>query len=444
MTDHASGTSGVRWRVLALVVIASFVAYLLRTNMSIAGERMIADVGLTKVQLGAILASFAWGYAILQFPGGIWGGRLGGRKALMLMAIGWGVLNLAVGLIPRAPVVAPGVVMGALIVLRFLMGVAQAPLNPVIAGSTIARWFPVTVWGVPNGWVNVGSTFGAAAAGPLISMLIAQAGWRWSFLATAPLGLIMAALWWWYVRDTPADHAAVRHGELALIDRDRPSAAARAEPGDWRRVLLQRDVLLLTAGYFCSNYLFYFFFNWLFIYLVESRGFRILESGWYAAAPWIVGAIGAAIGAYLCDGLSARLGKRRGMRYTGMLGLVLAAVLILLAAYARHPAACVVFLSLCLGCQQLTEGAFWAATTSVAQDDAAAACGVLNTGGNVVGGIGALTIPLIVESLGWPVALATTSLFALAGAGLWLLIDAEATGPARHTADDGRDRTTPR
>ena len=51
-----------------------------------------------------------------------------------------------------------------------------------------------------------------------------------------------------------------------------------------------------------------------------------------------------------------------------------------------------------------------------------AACGVLNTGGNVVGGIGALLVPVTVEALGWPAALDTTSAFALVGALLWLVI----------------------
>jgi len=51
--------------------MASFVAYLLRINMSIAGENMMADLGLSKIQLGMILSAFAWGYAIFQFPGGI-------------------------------------------------------------------------------------------------------------------------------------------------------------------------------------------------------------------------------------------------------------------------------------------------------------------------------------------------------------------------------------
>ena len=210
------------------------------------------------------------------------------------------------------------------------------------------------------------------------------------------------------------------------------------QPGAWKRVLRNPQVLLITASYFCSNYLFYFFFNWLYIYLVESRKFAVLEGGWYAAAPWITGAVGAGIGGFLCDGLSKRIGKRRGTRITGIVGLTLAAGLILLAANATSPYICVVFLSLCLAFQQMTEGAFWATTISVAERDVSAACGVLNTGGNVVGGIGALLVPLMVESLGWPAALAATAVFAMAGAGLWFLIDAEAPEPSSRVTNGGR------
>ena len=95
-----AGPSGVRWRILALIFAASFVAYLLRTNMSVAGERMMGDLGLTHIQLGAVLAAFAWGYAAAQFPAGVWGGRVGARRALALAALAWGVLNLLVGLVP--------------------------------------------------------------------------------------------------------------------------------------------------------------------------------------------------------------------------------------------------------------------------------------------------------------------------------------------------------
>ena len=59
--------------------------------------------------------------------------------------------------------------------------------------------------------------------------------------------------------------------------------------------MLQRDVLLLSAAYFCMNYVFYMFAQWLFVYLVEARGFSLLESGALYALPF-------ATGAALCGG----------------------------------------------------------------------------------------------------------------------------------------------
>ncbi|HEY4230184.1 MAG TPA: MFS transporter, partial [Thermoanaerobaculia bacterium] len=64
--------TAVRWRILGLICLAAFVAYLLRTNMSIAGEPMMRVLGLTPMQLGVVLAAFAWAYAAFQFPGGAW------------------------------------------------------------------------------------------------------------------------------------------------------------------------------------------------------------------------------------------------------------------------------------------------------------------------------------------------------------------------------------
>ncbi len=59
--SRAERPTSVRWRVCALIAIMSFVAYLLRTNMSVAGAPMAADLELSPVQLGVVLGGFAWG-----------------------------------------------------------------------------------------------------------------------------------------------------------------------------------------------------------------------------------------------------------------------------------------------------------------------------------------------------------------------------------------------
>jgi ACS family glucarate transporter-like MFS transporter len=425
-TPPDSERSNVRWVILALLFVASFVAYVLRTNMSIAGENIMADLGLSKIQLGMVFSAFAWGYAIFQFPGGVFGDIVGSRRALSFIAVLWGILTLATGLVPGTALASTTFILATLIGLRFLVGVAQAPLFPVACGGTIERWFPVSGWAFPNGLTSTGLTLGAAATAPLIAWLMETLGWRESFILTAPLAFLIAGVWWWYARDNPADHSRVSQHELDLINADRPPPEQAVEDRTaWKRVIKNRDILLLTASYFCMNYVFYIFFNWFFIYLIDVRKFEILEGGFYAAAPWIVGAVAASAGGLWCDRLCKRVGPRWGYRIPGIVGLSLVAVLLFLGATAKDPLLAVVLLSLSFGCTQLTEGAYWAAAISVAGKHASAAAGVLNTGGNVVGGIGALLVPITAEAFGWVPALATGSVFAIIGAVLWLFVRAD-------------------
>lgn len=423
-SDHRR--TRVRWVILALLFAMSFVAYVLRTNMSIAGENIMADLGLSKIQLGMVLSAFAWGYAIFQFPGGVFGDLLGSRRALSLIAVCWGILTLATGLVPGTTLASTTFILATLIGLRFLVGVSQAPLFPVFGGGTIGTWFPVSGWAFPNGLTSTGLTLGAAVTAPLVAWLMENLGWRESFFLTAPMAFLIAGAWWWYARDNPADHPRIGKLELDLINADRPLPDPAAEDtAGWKRVLKNRDILLLTASYFCMNYVFYIFFNWFFIYLVDVRHFEILEGGFFAAVPWMVGAVAASVGGLWCDRLCKGIGPRWGYRTPGIVGLSLVAGLLFLGATAENPYLAVGLLSLSFGCTQLTEGAYWAAAISISGKHASAAAGVLNTGGNIVGGIGALLVPITAEALGWVPALATGSVFALIGVGLWLFVRAD-------------------
>jgi hypothetical protein len=110
----------VRWFVLAFILLASFLSYVLRTNMSIVGPTIMNDVGFTEMQLGMVLSAFSLSYAIFQIPSGVFGGRLGSRLAVAAIAVVWGVITIAFGLVPGSDVASIGVVIAYLVVLRFL------------------------------------------------------------------------------------------------------------------------------------------------------------------------------------------------------------------------------------------------------------------------------------------------------------------------------------
>jgi ACS family glucarate transporter-like MFS transporter len=411
----------VRYRILAVLFVLSFVNYLLRNNLSVAVPSIREEFGYTSGELGWILGSFNFAYALLQIPGGFFGQWCGPRRALALIAVIWGVLTFLTGFVPALMAASAAGAMVSLVVVRFLLGAANAPIYPV-AAAAIANWFPAGHWAFPNAVSSVGLTLGQAAIGPIVTLLIVEVGWRESFYVLAPLGVLCGVWWYWYVRDTPAEHPAVPREELALITRDHaPASAEEAGSRRWRAILLQRDVLLLSAAYFCMNYVFYMFSNWLFVYLVEARGFSLLESGLLYALPFATGAALAAAGGLTCDFLCGRIGPKWGCRLPAMIGLALVAAFLLAGAQASNPYTAVIALSLCFGFTQFTEGPFWSATTYVAGRYTAAATGVLNTGGNAAGFL-APVVGLMVDQLGWISTLASGSAFALVGAGLWLFI----------------------
>jgi len=398
---------------------------------------MIADLGLSEMQLGTVLSAFALGYTIFQFPGGIFGDVVGPRLAVTLMALAWGLLTLLCGLVPSG--VETSTVVVGLILIRFLVGVSQAPIFPVMTGGMVSNWFPLLSWGLPNGLSSAGLTLGAAATGPLIVWLIAGLGWRGSFVATAPVALLLAGIWWWYTRDHPAQHPSVSQAEVDLIEAGRPPPKAGARHRDVvKEALRNREILLLTASYFCMNYVFYLFFNWFFYYLVEIRGIEAERAASLTAAQWLIGAAGATLGGLLCDRTMRRFGARGGGRVLPVLGLVGSALLLAAGAWTTDPMLAVALLAGCFGMNQLTEASFWATTISVGGRHASAAAGVLNTGGNLVGFFGALLVPAVASALGWPWAISSGALVALVGAAMWLwirgdrpmLVDAQPTGGA--------------
>ena len=417
--------TSIRWRLLGVLVSVSFVSYLLRSNVSIAAPAMMADLGLTEIEWGWILAAFTAGYAVFQFPGGILGDRFGPRRILAIIAVMWGILTIVTSLVPGPETASSWLIIASLIGVRFLIGAVHAPIFPVVNVS-IMRWFPVGRWAFPTGLSSTGLTLGFAATAPVLAWMITQYGWRLSFIVMSPFGLLVAALWWWYARDWPADHPAINQLEVDLIRGNRSFASddEDASPA-WWRVLKNRDVILLMLSYSCMNFVFYEVFNWFFYYLVEIRQFSVQEAGLVTSSQWIAGAVGAALGGWVCDKLCKRLGLRWGCRWPVIIGMVASAGLLAVGAVHSSPWVAVAMLALCFFFNQLTEGAFWATSIAIGGIHAGAAGGVLNTGANVMGIFNAILVPWFALTFGWTFAIASGAIFALVGAGLMLFVRAD-------------------
>ncbi len=418
----------IRWRIILWTVMAAVVAYILRFNMSVAAPAMMRDLGLTEKQLGIVLGAFAWSYGLLQAPGGAFGQRFGPRKAMTLLFVGWFATTALMALVPHGMPAAAAVTV--LVLLRAAQGAVQAPLFPIAGGGSIFAWLPPNRWALANGLSTAGTTVGGALAGPGVTWLVLAIGWRQSFLVSAPLALILGVIWWRDYRDDPSTHPGTNVAELALINDARAPSHSHA-PLRWSQMLSDRDLLCVTLSYFCANYIFYLFFNWFFYYLTEIRHVDATLSGYFIGAQWMVGAVTAIAGGVACDRLCARFGATKGCRVAAIGGLTLSIPLLLLGTLAENAVLSVALLSLCFGCIQFVDASYWAATMRIAGPDAQSATGMLNTGGNVVGGIGAMLVPAIAASFGWTAALVSGVVFAAFGALLWLGVRADVTLQSR-------------
>jgi sugar phosphate permease len=413
MTLATARATNVRWRILTILMFVSFVSYLLRGNLSIAGPSIVADLQLTEIQWGWIMAAFPLGYALFQFPGGCWGDRRGPRFTMATITIAWGVLIAVTSLTPARDVAPVYVVIGVLLTIQFLVGVAHAPVFPIMV-SAIQRWFPPGGWALPNGLCSAGLTVGLAVTASALPWLIGLYGWRVGFLILSPFAIAAGALWWWYSRDNPADHPAINALELELISSPAaaPTAAAGGEAA-WKRVLRNRDALFVTLSYSSMNFVFYVVFSWGYYYMVTVRGLGLQEAGFLTSAQWMAGAAGAFSGGWLGDRLSRTTGVRWGCRLPIVIGCSISALLLVGVALHPNPYVAAAMLGACFFFNQFTEGAFGANGAAIGGRHAGAVFGLFNTGANLMGFANALLLPAIAVAMGWKAAMASGASFAL-------------------------------
>lgn len=411
----ASRPTRVRHAVLWLTVLAYMITYMDRVVISTAAPSIREEFGLTKETMGWVLGSFQLAYAMFQLPGGWLGDRFGPRRALTWVVTWWSVFTAATVLAWNAT---------SLISIRFLFGMGEAGAFP-IATRSLSRWILPAERGWAQGVTHAGSRLGGAITPLIVVAIIATFGWRAPFVIFAFVGLAWAGFWWFYYRDLPREHKGVNEAELALIEGSLGVGKKGKGVVPWRQILTAPQMWLLSVTYFCYGWGIVTFLQWFPSYLNEARGFELAAMGLGASAPLIAGVAGDLLGGLMSDRILHRTGNVKWARRSVMIvGFLLAAVAVPLAALSVNPFVSIAWFALAVFGLELVVGVAWAITLDIGGESAGSVSAVMNTFGNLAGFVAVVATGYIASQNGWNSALFVIAGFAVLGALLCFRVDA--------------------
>ncbi len=381
-----------RFAVLAFIVAAYMITYMDRVNLASAVPVIQKDLGFSMITIGWIFAAFRWGYALFQIPGGWLGDRIGGRRALALVVIWWSAFTSLTAFAWSA------ISMG---VCRFFFGLGEAGAFP-IATRSLSAWILPTERGFAQGVTHAASRVGAALTPALVVLLMLQFGWRMPFVLFGVLGLLWAMAWYWFYRDTPAEHRYINRAERRLIEDSVGVRHARAKAVPWRLILLSPSVWTLSLMYFCYGYSIDIYLDWFPKYLNDHRGFNLTQMGFYASLPLLAGAAGDLLGGSISDRLAKRLGSLKAARRgVALAGFLLAAIFIVPATLTTNSIASVLYSCGAVLGLELTVGVSWAIPLDIGGDYAGSIASIMNTFGNLGSAVSPILLAYLVKLYSW-------------------------------------------
>lgn len=399
-----------RYMMLSLVLLATIVNYVDRSNLSIAASGVMRDLSLSPVKMGLLFSAFAWTYALANLPGGYIVDRLGSRLSMGLSLLTWSVATFLQGF-------APG--FASLFGLRMAVGVAEAPSFPA-NNRIVGTWFPKTERVTATAGFVMGQYLGPALAAPVLFWITLTFSWHAVFYVTGGAGMILAVLALAIYRDPKHDRklsaAELDHIEQggALVDVPK---SKRTEWAQVRALFKHRQIWALCVGKFAVMSAQYFFLTWFPTYLIKARGLNLSTAGLLTMLPYLAASVGVVASGLWSDkllrgGASMSLSRKLPI----VTGFVLVAT-IFLANFTESTAIAIAILTFAYFAQGMSSTS-WAMVSDIAPGHLIGTTGgLINFTGNLSGIVTPVTIGFIVARTGsfvW--ALGFVGIVALIGA----------------------------
>lgn len=423
----AERSTRVRLFLALWLFVLSGVAFLDRTNISIAGLQISSEYGLGNQRLGWIFSAFLIGYAIFQLPAGWLAARFGPRKVLTIGVFWWAVATALTAILPSG---IPHAV-SLLIAIRFGLGAGESVVYPA-ANQFVARWIPTEERGFINGLIFAGVGAGSGLTPPLLTWMITHHGWRAVFWFSAILGLAVGLVWWYVSRDTPDEHPWISSAELREIHNGLPANPVMATEGgsvpekiSWSAIFHRRDLAALMMGYFSFGYIAWIFFSWFFLYMAQVRGLDLRESALFTMLPFLSMTICSLGGGVLSDRLTHRFGLRVGRCAVAAAALAITAICLVAGSQAAHPESAGIILAIGAGALYISQSSFWSVSADIAGHNSGVFSSAVNMGGQVGAAITASLTPWIAQRFGWNVSFGVAGALAVISAFCWLTVHPE-------------------
>ena len=423
-----------RWWILLLISLMYLIAYMDRSNISVAQPEIAKQFGMSKTAMGLVLAAFTWAYALGQVPAGWLGDRFGPKKILAVIMSWWAVAAAMTG---------AAVGLYSLFSARFLLGLGEAGAFPV-ASRGMQLWFPRSERGRIQGTTHFFSRFAVAVTPFVAGSIMLAFGWRAIFFIFGSLGIVWAIAFTFFYRNLPEEHKNVNRAELAQIRGLDPDGTVRAsnttrQPAPWKRIFGSPNMWYISLGYSCFFFGTNFYLTWYPTYLREHRHLTLQALGLIGSLPLFAGMLGDVTGGSLSDLVFKRTGNARfARRIVAAPGFLLAGVFVIPAAMTHNALASVLFLAISFFFLEFVIGPAWAVPMDVGGQFSGTVTGIMNMAGALAASLTAIVYGGLFDRGYWIAPFFVSAGVMLIGALIWtFLIDPERS-VVEHDLEDSR------
>lgn len=384
----------VAWRLMPLLMVGYFCAYLDRVNVGFAGLTMNKALGFSGAVFGFGSGVFFIGYFLFEIPSNLILARVGARRWIARILVTWGVISGLTAFVWND---------WSFYSIRLLLGAAEAGFYPGIV-LYLTWWFPSFYRSRMQG-IFQSSSMISLLIGPPVSAYLLQMdgfsglqGWQWLFLIEALPPIIMAVVIWFFLTDRPKDATWLRPDQRQWLSQRIESedaqreAVHRFELGETMRNV---RVWLLTLVYFGQNVSNYGLLLFL-PQIIKSFGISVQATGFVSAIPFIF-----AIPAMIYWGYHSDRTGRRTLHVASACLVCAGGLAACILIGTQHPVWMMVALTIGIMGQQSIAPTFWPLPSAMLSGIAAAGgIALINSVGNLGGFLGPYMFGLIKDATG--------------------------------------------